>query len=206
MTELYFVRHGETEINTYRAFNGGGSDSPLTAAGRAAVKATGRFLAHLRFGCVISSSMPRALTTAGLIMAENEWQVPIASADGLKEMRFGDWEGRPVQSIDRPHALDAYFTDPLVFDAEVAAQIHAERYVSVARRTRAVIETVTAAQPAGRVLIVAHGVVLLVLLHVLAGGELATLRDERVPANASVSRVDTTVDGRYRVVYRNRLT
>lgn len=54
MTKFYFVRHGQTETNLARRFNGGRTDTPLTASGRDGAIAVGRFLATL----VLRASMP----------------------------------------------------------------------------------------------------------------------------------------------------
>ncbi|MCT3168619.1 histidine phosphatase family protein, partial [Lacticaseibacillus rhamnosus] len=45
MTKFYFVRHGQTETNLARRFNGGRTDTPLTPAGRAGAEAVGRYFA-----------------------------------------------------------------------------------------------------------------------------------------------------------------
>ena len=60
MTKFYFVRHGQTETNLARRFNGGRTDTPLTACGRDGAIAVGRFLATTGFAGIYASPMPRA--------------------------------------------------------------------------------------------------------------------------------------------------
>lgn len=206
MTDFYLVRHGETEINRKGAFNGGLVDSPLTAKGQAGAQAVGAALAPVRFAQVLTSPLPRAQTTAKLIMAANRYtaQTPLTPANGLWEMRLGQWDGRTVAEVADPPALEVYFHRPLEFDADWAAQFGIEPYAAVARRAVPVFECAAAAHPAGKILVIGHGLLFQILLTVLVGQPLALLRTTPMLKNTTVSKL-TTLDGRhFALAFRDR--
>ncbi|WP_225046689.1 histidine phosphatase family protein [Lacticaseibacillus kribbianus] len=206
MTEFYFVRHGETTVNQAHQFNGGLSNGPLTAVGVAGAQAVGARLAQHHFTQVLSSSMPRAMATTDLIMAANAYAktTPVQPVNALREMILGDWDGRTVEELNAPEAIATYSHDPLAFDATIADRIHAEHYAAVERRTRTVIDTAFAAHPAGRILVVGHGIVFLLLLNTLLGRPLAEARESRILQNATVTKLITANGRDFTEVYRNR--
>ncbi|WP_179394614.1 histidine phosphatase family protein [Lacticaseibacillus absianus] len=207
MTTFYFVRHGQTEINLANRLNGGSVDSPLTAAGVDGATTVGRVLATHQFTQVVCSSMPRTQRTTALIMAENQFRTvtPVQPVDGLREMNLGDWDGHRIADLADQAQTALYFHDPLAFDAHVAPAIHSETYAAVRQRSRAVIDAAYAAHPDGRILVVAHGVVFLVLLNDLLGRPLARLREWPLLANTTVTKLQTSDGHHYTVSYRDRL-
>lgn len=196
MTEFYFVRHGQTQVNLRNAFNGGSVDEPLTESGLQAAKACGKALAPVRFVQAISSDMPRAVTTSQLILQENRYPTPLNLAAGLHEMDLGDWDGKTVEEVAEPEALDVYFHDPVRFDQAYASARHIEGYANTLRRARAVITSTYAAHPSGKVLVVAHGIVFQLLLNTLLGVPFAQLREPKMLRNATISQLNTQ-DGQH---------
>ncbi|WP_461213890.1 histidine phosphatase family protein [Lacticaseibacillus sp. GG6-2] len=196
MTEFYFVRHGETLVNARHAFNGGLVDEPLTTQGVAAAEAVGQALAPVAFTQIISSSMPRALTTAQIILAANQHRPPLSPAAGLEEMRLGQWDGHTVEEVAQPEALKVYFSDPARFDADYAARYGIEPYHHALHRSRAVIAAAYAAHPSGKLLVVGHGLVFQLLLNTLLGVPFARLREPAMLHNATISQLDTR-DGQH---------
>jgi probable phosphoglycerate mutase len=95
---LYFCRHGETEANVERRFQGRTHDTPLTARGLQQASAIATMLKHctrelakLRFVC---SPLPRARTTMEIIRQS----LNLAPADyaldaRLVEIDLGAWDG-----------------------------------------------------------------------------------------------------------------
>src|SRR4051812_27470632 len=70
---IYLARHGETEFNVQRRWQGSRNDSPLTARGRAQARDTGLVLRDLididappRF---VASPQPRARATMEIVLA-----------------------------------------------------------------------------------------------------------------------------------------
>jgi 2,3-bisphosphoglycerate-dependent phosphoglycerate mutase len=80
------VRHGETDWNANRRFQGW-TDVALTDVGRAQATMLAESLVGLRFHSVWSSDLTRAVETARLAYGE-----PVAD-HRLRELNFGDLEG-----------------------------------------------------------------------------------------------------------------
>ncbi len=100
-TTLMIIRHGETEWNRDRRFQGHG-DSPLTAKGRAQTEALGKRLAATPFDQLISSDLGRTRQTAAII-AGHTGHV-IQTDPRLRERHYGVLEGLNIQEIRRDHA------------------------------------------------------------------------------------------------------
>lgn len=198
MTKFYFVRHGQTGVNLRHAFNGGGVDEPLTALGVTQAQQMGRHLARVRFAQAISSSMPRAVTTTHLILAANTYPTPLATANGLRELRLGPWDGKVEAQVTDTQALDAYFHRPSEFDAQYAPKLRIEPYGHLLKRSRAVIQAAYAAHPADNLLVVGHGILFQFLLNSLLGVPFDELRQPPMLHNATLSQLDT-LDGEHYV-------
>jgi len=93
MTLLGVIRHGPTEWNRAKKLQGM-SDIPLSAEGRAAV-ATWRLPAEFRHWRWIASPLSRAQETARLLGAPAD----LRSETLLREMSFGQWEGRTIAEL-----------------------------------------------------------------------------------------------------------
>jgi len=99
VTELYLVRHGETDWNRARRVQGR-TDVPLNDTGRAQARATGRLLARRRWDAVLSSPLSRAVETAQLIAAEIGLPEPEVF-EGIMERDYGEAEGLNYYEIER---------------------------------------------------------------------------------------------------------
>ena len=198
MTTFYFVRHGQTLVNVNNGFNGGIIDKPLTALGVSGAKAVGHALSQVHFTQVLTSSMPRTLTTTALIMQENRYaaQTPVQPVNALREMVLGSWEGKTAEENNDPAGLDLFFNDFPRFDAEVAPRIGAEPFQHVAERTLPVIQTAVAAHPPGTILVVAHGLVFRMLLNALQGRTWPEAKVGDIMRNATITTF-TTRDGQH---------
>jgi probable phosphoglycerate mutase len=93
---IYLVRHGQTEFNQERRFQGR-LDSPLTAIGVAQAHAVGRRLGGLvapGVGWVIETSpQGRALHTAQIIRDVTGITADLVIDDRLREVSLGSWDG-----------------------------------------------------------------------------------------------------------------
>lgn len=189
MTTFYFIRHGETLVNRAQCFNGSGTNSILTEAGKAAAKRLGDLLADQSFDALLTSPLTRAVETMDAIMAQtNQSQPAITIVDDLREMALGDWEGQPGASLTNHPQYENYFHHPELFDAQ---QIHAESYQAVLKRGMRVIKTAQIAYPDGDVLVVAHGIILLFVINTLLGVPFEKIRSHEMVANASLSVLKT---------------
>jgi probable phosphoglycerate mutase len=95
---LYFARHGETEANVEKRYQGHTLDTPLTHLGRKQAKAIAKILKHhvkdvgaLKY---VSSPLERARTTMEIIRTHLDLPPRAYSTDErLKEINLGAWEG-----------------------------------------------------------------------------------------------------------------
>ncbi|HZK90288.1 MAG TPA: histidine phosphatase family protein [Stellaceae bacterium] len=161
---IFLVRHGETEWNLTRRYQGW-SDSPLTRRGVAQAEAFGRRLRALSEAegvAVVSSPLGRARRTAELIQAQRADPAPIVFDERLKEISIGAWD-----ELDRAE-IEAL--SPGIFAGDGRDEWYfrtpdGETYDQFAGRIAAWLDEI-----AGRALIVvAHGVVTRVLRGLYAG-------------------------------------
>jgi 2,3-bisphosphoglycerate-dependent phosphoglycerate mutase len=127
MTELLFIRHGETDWNRRACFQGQ-IDVPLNGTGRLQAERLGARLATEPHDLLFSSDLQRAQQTAAPLAAA--WQQQPVLVPGLREQGFGEWEGLDFPTIQArypalwpqwlEHAPD--FAAP---GGESAAQFHA---------------------------------------------------------------------------------
>ena len=119
---IYLVRHGETEWNRVRRYQGW-SDSPLTERGLAQAEAIGRLLRRLpdaQSAELVASPIGRARHTAEIIRDRLGRSEPLRFDDRLREISLGSWDGLDRAEIAalRPGIFDGdnyhewYFATP----------------------------------------------------------------------------------------------
>jgi probable phosphoglycerate mutase len=92
--ELWLVRHGETPASRGRTL-AGWTDVPLTPRGEEQARALREALVGAPFDGVWSSDLRRALATARLAC-----DAPAVADPRLREMSFGELEGRPWDTLE----------------------------------------------------------------------------------------------------------
>jgi broad specificity phosphatase PhoE len=92
---IYLVRHGETEWNRVRRFQGR-SNLPLNQEGEKQVRALALALKDIPLAAIYTSPLIRALETARLIKVFHP-STPIFEDNGLIEMDLGEFDGMKVQ-------------------------------------------------------------------------------------------------------------
>ena len=182
MTELLFIRHGETDWNLQQRFQGQ-IDVPLNATGLAQAARLGQRLAAEPYDALFSSDLVRAQQTAAPLAAA--WQLQPTLVPGLREQSFGVLEGLDVPTIKQRHAdlwqqwLEHRGSYALP-GGESLRQFHA-RVMDAVREL--------AAEGAGRRLaIVTHGGVLDMLWRTAHGLSLDGLRECEIP-NTGLNRL-----------------
>lgn len=158
---IFLVRHGETEWNRARRYQGW-SNSPLTERGVAQAEAIGRKLRRLPEAAaaeIVASPLGRARRTAEIIAACLGNAPKLRFDDRLREISLGSWDGRDRKEV---RALigqafvefEWYFTTP-----------DGETYDGFAGRIAAWLSEIGD----GPVIVVCHGVVTRVLRGLYAG-------------------------------------
>lgn len=88
--KLYIIRHGETEWNVKRRFQGR-SDIPLNEEGRRLARVTSEALRDVPFTRIYTSPLKRAYETAMIIKGERD--IPVTIEPRIIEISFGEYEG-----------------------------------------------------------------------------------------------------------------
>ncbi|NUQ37188.1 MAG: histidine phosphatase family protein [Caldilineales bacterium] len=96
-TDLYLIRHGQTEANHARIWQGY-RDWPLTELGWAQARAVAVRLARQGVTGLYSSDLGRALQTATVVAAATD--LPITPHAGLRERSLGLFEGLSSAEIE----------------------------------------------------------------------------------------------------------
>lgn len=151
---IYLCRHGQTEFNTVRRYQGQ-VDSPLTALGRTQATAIGRKLRGLTCGDIqiFSSPLGRAQQSAQLIAAE-VGNPPIMLDPRLMEIGMGAWDGLDDIEIEAeyPGARDGLPAGEWFFHSP-----DGESHATFSARLAAALADI-ARHPAPDKIIVSHGV------------------------------------------------
>ncbi len=180
------ARHGQTEWNAHRRFQGA-TDVGLSELGRRQAEALGRAMRGRRLAAVYSSPLRRAVETAEIALRGRA--VPLTVLPELAELGVGEWEGRTVEEVSG-QAGDPY-------QRWVEAPLDhpppgGERLSDVSARVRRAVDHIHAVHDGAgddaEVLIVAHGGVISVYACHLLGLSLNRLWRLRVD-NASVTAV-----------------
>ena len=87
---LYIIRHGETEWNVKRRFQGR-SDIPLNEEGRRLARITAEALEDVPFSRIYTSPLKRAYETAMIIKGVRD--IPVMTEPRIIEISFGEYEG-----------------------------------------------------------------------------------------------------------------
>jgi broad specificity phosphatase PhoE len=110
MIHLMLVRHGESEWNVQRRYQGQ-SDIPLSALGRRQAQLVAERLMGVRIDAIYASDLVRAWETASTISAMNGTQV--VPEPRLRELKFGVLEGLTFEEAQEqyPEMLAAWQDD-----------------------------------------------------------------------------------------------
>jgi broad specificity phosphatase PhoE len=95
-TTIVLVRHGETDWNRERRFQGH-ADTPLNDAGRAQAADLAGSLTSERLVAVYTSPLRRAYETAALIAIR--LGLDVRPLDALREIHVGYWEGLTIDEV-----------------------------------------------------------------------------------------------------------
>lgn len=161
---FYFVRHGETLLNTQHVRQG--RDGGLSEKGREQAATVGTYLAQLPIKHIIASSYPRAKETAEIIAARIH--APITYSELLTERRnpseiIGKDRDDPTVKKIVDQIEESYHSDDYRFSDE-------ENFTDLKKRARACLHLL-ARQGARETVVVTHHVFLKIFVAYLLYGE-----------------------------------
>ena len=120
--KLYMIRHGETDWNVMRRFQGR-TDIPLNEEGRRLARITSEALKDVPFTKIYTSPLKRAYETAMLIKGDR--QIPVIEEPRIIEIGFGEYEGvcagKEHYNIPDPKFLD-FFDNPKSYQPPKGAE------------------------------------------------------------------------------------
>jgi 2,3-bisphosphoglycerate-dependent phosphoglycerate mutase len=194
VTTIVLVRHGETDWNRDRRFQGH-ADIPLNAAGLDQVRELGERLAGESFSIVYTSPLRRASESAELLAARLGVEVQPSAA--LKEVDVGAWSGLTV------HEVEDRFPEGFARWVEwrCAGWSDGETYEELGRRVVDGLREIAEKHHGERVLAVTHGGPIRSAAAAALRVPLHEVRDRLGPvANAAVVRIDVR-DGIFEAVH-----
>ena len=178
MTTFYIVRHGETEWNVSGNIQGS-SDSLLTTKGVLQAENVGKKFEDIKFDLVISSDLLRAKRTAEIITKEINLEVQTTKL--LRERHFGEFEGKHYTEL---RAFDEYF-EALSDEMKHRHTSHGvESDENLTTRFITFFREVAITHPGKKVLVVAHGGIMRVMLRRFGFGTYQTLSHGAVSNSA----------------------
>lgn len=154
MTQVFLVRHGETEWNVQRRIQGH-SDSPLTQSG---IDQAGQVAARLKnegITHIIASDLGRTQQTAQLIA--DACGCDVISDPRLRELNMGILEKRQIHTLN---VEEEGWRQSLLNGAKEGRIPQGESLTELESRMRAALESTRDLPEGSRALLVSHGIAL----------------------------------------------
>ncbi len=151
-TEVWLVRHGESEGNSAGLLQGQ-AEYPLSPRGR---EQAGRLAIRLkgeRFSALYCSDLERAVATAAQVAAV----IGLAAVQDrrLREIDIGTWSGLTFDQIAERHQVE--FANWMRRRDPAHRRGGGESYLDLEQRIAPAVADLAARHPGGRVLMVTHG-------------------------------------------------
>ncbi len=181
-TKIVLTRHGETDWNRDRRFQGQ-ADIVLNETGRAQVRALAAALAGERFDIAYTSPLRRAAESAAILGAA--LGVEVRTCDALKEVHVGSWAGLTVSEVETrfPDGHRRWVDSQAGWD-------DGETYDELGIRVVEGLRRIGAAHPDAHVLAVTHGGPIRAILAAIRGLPFEASREEiRFVHNCEAVRV-----------------
>ncbi|MBN2118770.1 MAG: histidine phosphatase family protein [Anaerolineales bacterium] len=184
MTELWLVRHGQTDWNLTGRWQGQAADAPgLNDTGRAQVLTICEQMKGRKIFAIYSSDLLRARQTAALI-AES-LRLPVTLEPRLREINLGSWEGMPSEEIEAKYSLELMERARNPFQTRAP---NGESPREVAERVLMAINEIASKHRDESILIVSHGISLAVVICQSEGFPMEDVY-QHIPDNAHAYRV-----------------
>lgn len=195
---LLLVRHGQTEDNKNRIFQGQGGRG-LNDEGRAQCQRLAERLTAggIRITAFVCSDLERARESAAILAAP--FDLTPVTDPALREVNLGAWEGLHHEEIQ------ARFPDEWAgwMRGEDLRRGGGETYAELGQRMHGALDGIADAHAGGTVCVVSHGAAIKAFVGRVLGLPVAGLRTFQVAANTSLSLVERHDDGRYRLLIWN---
>jgi broad specificity phosphatase PhoE len=186
---IYFLRHGETESSRTGGFCGT-LDPSLTLEGYQMAEDFAAMYKSLPWAAVFTSPLRRAVATTQPLC--DLIGMPPVLRDGLKEVAYGQWEGKISDQVNREYHDDyvRWLTDP-----GWNAPTGGEKGIDVAHRSSSVLDEIARTFTTGNVLVVSHKATIRIMLCSLLGIDIGRFRDRLDMLVSSISIIEMAPHG-----------
>jgi broad specificity phosphatase PhoE len=189
MTTIYLARHGESDWNVERRWQGH-ADRPLTEKGRRQAEGLAERLSEVHLDAVYTSDLRRAWETAEAVARPRGLRV--VRLHELREVDVGSWGG-----LTREECESRFPAEFKRWREGGAGWEDGESYEDMSFRILDAVRTIAAEHPEGAVLVVSHGGPIRAVHAQALGVDIAThRRTGPVEPNARLSAVSVE-NGRF---------
>jgi broad specificity phosphatase PhoE len=111
MARIYLIRHGETDANSKRIYQGQ-TNTSLNNSGKRQAKWASKFFKAIPLKTIYTSDLDRAYQTAQIIAPNNKTK--LLKNPSLRERNFGAWENQSFTEIRKnyPTLYKEWFRNP----------------------------------------------------------------------------------------------
>ena len=196
--KLYIVRHGETEWNVIKRFQGQ-LNTPLTEKGMEKLRETGKKLENVLFDEVYTSELERTVASAEIILNENRGyknkKLELKKLAELNEVYFGVWQGLTYEEVflKYPEEANNYFYNVKNYKAE---NVEAENLKDALERFLKGINKILDRHKSGNILVVTHGTVFEMFMNYVANNSIFDI-DERTLMGNGDYKIFSYKDGKF---------
>ena len=196
--KLYIVRHGETEWNVIKRFQGQ-LNTPLTEKGMEKLRETGKKLENVLFDEVYTSELGRTVASAEIILNENRGyknkKRELKKLAELNEVYFGVWQGLTYEEVflKYPEEANNYFYNVKNYNAE---NVEAENLKDALERFLKGINKILNRHKSGNILVVTHGTVFEMFINYVENKSIFDI-DERTLMGNGDYKVFSYKDGKF---------
>ena len=196
--KLYIVRHGETEWNVIKRFQGQ-LNTPLTEKGMEKLRETGKKLENVLFDEVYTSELGRTVASAEIILNENNGyknnKLELQKLAELNEVYFGVWQGLTYEEVflKYPEEANNYFYNVKNYKAE---NVEAENLKDALERFLKGINKILDSHESGNILVVTHGTVFEMFMNYVANNSIFDI-DERTLMGNGDYKIFSYKDGKF---------
>lgn len=163
MLTLILVRHAATGANEQKCFSGF-NETPISEKGKKEIEGLTKTLVNYEIDAIYASPSTRALKTAEPIA--NQKSKTIQTAEELREIHFGDFEGMNFDAIDKafPHEITK-----MIEQGDDYCYPNGESLVQSYKRTASKIDEIKIRHSGQTILICAHaGTIRNILTHLIS--------------------------------------
>ena len=196
--KLYIVRHGETEWNVIKRFQGQ-LNTPLTEKGIKKLKETGKKLENVTFEEIYTSELERTVNSAEIILNENRGyknkKMELKKLAELNEVHFGVWQGLTYEEVflKYPEEANNYFYNVKNYKAE---NVKAENLKDALERFLRGINKILDSHKLGNILVVTHGTVFEMFINYVGNSSIFDI-DERTLMGNGDYKIFSYEDGKF---------